>query len=208
MEIANSKKSRINWIDMAKGYGILLVILGHLGVGKLGLWKYTFHMPLFFFLSGYVFSIKYDFITFLKRKCKSILLPYFALGIPMIIFQFIWECFYEKNNIDFVNLFLEFIIQRRFLTLWYLACLFWLNIIFYCLVKWCRSLYKILIISFMLFLLGLTYYRLGGVSLPWNVDVCFTAVLFFSMGYFLKTIMYFFKNYFIKNNQYSFFLLH
>ena len=43
------ENKRIGWIDIAKGYGILLVILGHLNVGLLGKWIYTFHMPLFFF---------------------------------------------------------------------------------------------------------------------------------------------------------------
>jgi uncharacterized membrane protein YcfT len=50
MQLANSdgQGTRIDWIDIAKGYGILLVILGHLDVGKIGTWIYTFHMPLFF----------------------------------------------------------------------------------------------------------------------------------------------------------------
>lgn len=180
------KKSRIDWIDMAKGYGIILVILGHLGVGKLGTWIYTFHMPLFFFLSGYVFSSKYDFNTFIKRKLQSIILPYFALGIPMIIFQFIWKVFYEKGNIHIMDLFLSLLVQRRFLTLWYLACLFWLNIGFYCLVKYSKSPRKNAVLSILIFLLGLTYYKFCGVVLPWNIDICFTAVLFFWGGYWLK----------------------
>ena len=72
----SEQKKRITWIDMAKGYGIILVILGHLKFDMFRDWIFTFHMPLFFFLSGYVFSTKYDFVTFLKRKCRSMILPY------------------------------------------------------------------------------------------------------------------------------------
>lgn len=45
--------SRIDWIDMAKGIGIVFVIVAHLGkFGNLQTWIYSFHMPLFFFLFG------------------------------------------------------------------------------------------------------------------------------------------------------------
>ena len=48
-------------IDIAKGIGIILVILGHLAIpgDLLCTFIYTFHMPLFFFLSGCVMSSKY-----------------------------------------------------------------------------------------------------------------------------------------------------
>ena len=47
---------RLEWIDKAKGIGIILVILGHtICPPNIKFWLYSFHMPLFFFLSGYVF---------------------------------------------------------------------------------------------------------------------------------------------------------
>ena len=54
-------ENRISFIDIAKGLGILLVIMGHtVDCTKfIGRFIYTFHMPLFFFLSGYVMSDKY-----------------------------------------------------------------------------------------------------------------------------------------------------
>ena len=51
--------NRIKWIDNAKGCAIILVLLGHfLSCTKLTAIIYAFHMPLFFFLSGYVFSLR------------------------------------------------------------------------------------------------------------------------------------------------------
>ena len=61
---------RLDWIDIAKGIGIILVVLGHTLVpqvretgfaGFLWIFIYNFHMPLFFFLSGYLFEK--DFLT-------------------------------------------------------------------------------------------------------------------------------------------------
>lgn len=45
---------RIEWIDISKGLGMLLVIAGHTIALKYSSILYTFHMPLFFFLSGLV----------------------------------------------------------------------------------------------------------------------------------------------------------
>ena len=60
--------NRLNWIDVLKGIAILLVVLGHTLDGspmynatnwmsKLHMIIYSFHMPLFFFLSGCTFSL-------------------------------------------------------------------------------------------------------------------------------------------------------
>ncbi len=87
---------RMDWLDMAKGYGIILVMVGHLcewtPVGSV---IYSFHIPLFFLLSGYLFSIRDSFTDFLKRKAKGMLIPYFALALPMIL----WDMFVEKGGL-------------------------------------------------------------------------------------------------------------
>lgn len=41
--------NRIEWIDMVKGVGIFLVVIGHAGnIPNVKIWIYSFHMPLFF----------------------------------------------------------------------------------------------------------------------------------------------------------------
>ncbi|ADW75176.1 acyltransferase 3 [Rahnella aceris] len=84
---------REQWVDYAKGIGIILVVIGHVnrGLDSAGIsisepfFKmfdsiiYTFHMPLFFFLSGLFFissiqkNSKPDFI---KKKIATIAYPY------------------------------------------------------------------------------------------------------------------------------------
>lgn len=49
------KSEQWKWVDIAKGIGIILVFLGHFNIpDTLRAEIYTFHMPLFFFLSGVV----------------------------------------------------------------------------------------------------------------------------------------------------------
>lgn len=61
------QKKRLNWVDWAKTFGIFLVVFGHSFNPSSSEWSwelellnliYSFHMPLFFFLSGYLFKVK------------------------------------------------------------------------------------------------------------------------------------------------------
>ncbi len=187
-------KNRINWLDMAKGYGTIAVILAHLAVGKIGIWLYTFHVPLFFFLSGYVFNSKDKFKDFVNKKTKSLLIPYFTLSIPLILFTSLLQ--FRTGALtpsSFITLIQTFIIQKRFSTLWFIACLFFLNIIFYLITRSIKSDLIKGVVCLTLLVIGLLYYRYGGTPLPWNTDVCFTAIIFFYGGYILKKHPKYFK---------------
>ncbi|HAV77440.1 MAG TPA: hypothetical protein DCX53_08805 [Anaerolineae bacterium] len=71
---------RIEYIDIARGIGILLVVLAHNDFGYVSEFGrkliYSFHMPLFFFLSGYFLNVSLPFIEFLKKRFNSLLKPY------------------------------------------------------------------------------------------------------------------------------------
>lgn len=182
-----TQNKRIEWIDMAKGYGMIAVIISHICLGPLNLWLYTFHMPLFFFLSGYVFSNKVDFGVFVKKKAKSILLPYVSLGIPIIIFTLLADVIKNSFSVDgTIELIKGFIIQKRLWTLWYIACLFFLNLIFYIITKFIKRKSVIAVLVALMAVGGLCYYKAGGEALPWNIDVCLTALPFFFVGYIYK----------------------
>ena len=93
---------RLDWIDIAKGIGIILVVLGHTLVpqvretgfaGFLWIFIYNFHMPLFFFLSGYLFEKGLPDYTnkgkFTLGKLQYLMLPYFdILNICIFIYRF------------------------------------------------------------------------------------------------------------------------
>lgn len=72
-----SKKVRDTYIDIAKGIGMLLVIYGHLAERSdfLRIIIYSFHMPLFFIISGYYFNAQADFRAVLKKGLKQIVAP-------------------------------------------------------------------------------------------------------------------------------------
>ncbi len=71
---------RIEYIDIARGIGILLVVLGHNDFGYISPFGYqviySFHMPLFFFLSGFFLNPSIPFFEFFKKRFNSLLKPY------------------------------------------------------------------------------------------------------------------------------------
>ena len=74
-------------IDIAKGIGIMLVVLGHLNT-PLCPFVYQFHMPLFFFISGWLFKDTYLDAkrVFCEKRAKSLLIPYVFFYVVAFLF--------------------------------------------------------------------------------------------------------------------------
>lgn len=76
--------------DILKGIGIVLVILGHCDLQNLDQVIFSFHMPLFFFISGY-FSKKKDSYTELYFNFRKLIIPYLTAFIILFILSFIYD---------------------------------------------------------------------------------------------------------------------
>lgn len=84
-------KNRIGYIDMSKGLAIILVIIGHSSFvpNNAKLLLYAFHIPLFFFLSGFTLNVrKYEtFSGYFLNKLKGLVVPFFLLNSFVFLFQ-------------------------------------------------------------------------------------------------------------------------
>lgn len=199
-----NEQTRVKWIDTAKGIGIILVMWGHIGLnnGPISPWQSSFNMPLFFFLSGFVFSAKGKFKDFFIKKFRAIIINYFLLAIPIVIFNVAFSMFQHRFDIEeFVTMIKRILIQDRYLVLWFLACLFWLNLFLYILVKLTNnSLITIAVVVIVFAVLGVCYYTiLGGRALPWDIDAVTTSMPFFFGGYLVKEVLG--KDYYIKEKK-------
>lgn len=78
-----SKKSRIQFLNIAKAIAIILMVLGHSSMPKVAsVWIYSFHMPLFFIATGVTYSVftKENFL----RKAKNRVVPFVFFSVICI----------------------------------------------------------------------------------------------------------------------------
>ncbi|MEC1449983.1 acyltransferase family protein [Bacillus haynesii] len=191
-------QKRIDWIDVSKGVGIILVVLGHTPTPDwLKTFIFAFHMPLFFFLSGLVY---YDgnmtFTSFLFKKIKTLLLPYFIFSVLAYLFWVLVErhfTFTGSSDVDpvvpFKGIFYsmpdDYMLTHN-PALWFLTCLFVVEMLFFIIKRWGRGRLFIVIAVMVTAVLGYLNDQYVGIKLPWNIEVALTAIVFYSAGFLLK----------------------
>lgn len=187
-------------VSILKFYGILLVVLGHVTFSyspmsiitpnlpstTLNLVKdiiYSFHMPLFFFASGCIFSYQLEvkqkpmtFMQLFKNKAKRLLLPFFAFGLFMVYPTMVLLGFRDP-----VHYFIDgFILALDPRHLWFVMTLFLLFLVFFVLRKICNKLHipiwttSILALLIYSFPMNITYFQIRNVE---------EYLIWFTLGY-------------------------
>lgn len=195
---------RIQYLDLAKGLCITLVVLYHVfrhqhDVPQVVRTLPVFLMPLFFFLSGLFFKEYESFWGFFLRKVNKILIPFaffylftsFALPNILNLFGFTVAA---TQSLGISGLW-AFITEEQFANnpIWFLCALFLVNIYFYAilvLTKWLTSnstyvALTLTIVSFSIGFLGVVYFS-NHCNLPGFADSAMSALPFFAMGYLLN----------------------
>ena len=170
-----SSQNRIKEIDFLKCILIFLVIIFHFPnvneqYPNLNLWVYTFHMPGFLLISGYFMNINRCFRQF-YQTIFWFLVPYLLLES---LFIFISTIVPTHNPIDHltVSIFLDRLCLDPKSPYWYLHTIIICGSFYYAVFHWLKAstLSK-------LFLLGLIYWGLSYVLIPWEMGLYFTLGL-------------------------------
>ena len=182
---------RVLYIDLAKGICILLVVLDHIADnGYFDGGNYPMNdifeqtrMPLYFILSGLFFKDYAGGIReFLLRKANRILIPYlFFMALYRVSAKAVWLL--TGTGIGDV-----------WAPLWFLLCLFWMNIVFatlYYIVKRLipDGIKSEIILGLIALGIGIAGYLAG--DLPLNIGTALTSLPFLWMGYFLNRRLHF-----------------
>lgn len=130
---------RVVSIDIARAIGIVLVVIGHylpdgaplwyLGMRE---WIYSFHMPLFVFISGYVYMLTYrkeSYKDFLLRKSKRLLIPYFIVSVIIISIKILSQKAMGmdiKNPVDATSFIRMFAYPEAAIHLWFIFAIWWI----------------------------------------------------------------------------------
>ena len=195
MELTRNNK-RIEYIDIAKGITILLVILGHcLNDGIIRQYIYSFHMPLFYILSGYFFK-KQKTKDLLKKGFKRLVLPYIVTSMVILSAYIFKSIIKQENVIDIAMQWIQAILygsgeDRLFLgisiraigAIWFLISLFWAQLLFNYFLKINSRCMKI---AFLIFFSLLGFILPNYIWLPFSIETAFVAILFLYVGYLMR----------------------
>ena len=184
-----SSQSRIEYIDLAKGICILLVVYFHVSLhynisSPFDTVIRSFRMPLYFILSGLFFKKYEGFVGFLRRKVNKLLIPFLFFYLISVIMMTL------LSNHSFWDLLGYFIYKEEFdnIPIWFLLCLFEVNIIFYILYllsNIAKTPIPILfVLSFLSGFLGLWLSK-KSINLYGFIDSALTAMPFFFFGWFI-----------------------
>ena len=92
IESETQSLKRLQYLDLAKAVGMLCVLIGHSFISeKINTVIYAFHMPLFFFISGYLCKPQKVALKKINQKCGHILVPYVITTFFTIILSLIFE---------------------------------------------------------------------------------------------------------------------
>jgi len=206
--MSEASQVRIAWVDNLKAIGILLVVLTH-HQDDLPKWfvryVYSFHVPLFFFASGYVFRpMRYTGIrALLINKTKTLLIPYFILSFLTLAFHVTTAPFQTG---EIVYGFMEvlrgiagIIISSNDIIwmvhnppLWFLTSLFLVECCFYGLYKVSSGddgVHYMWVLAFLVFIisiLGALYSSFIAQRLPWGFDTALTGTVLFFIGFSIQ----------------------
>lgn len=124
---------RLDYLDMAKGIGVILVLLGHLQgerffsfspyILPMCEWIFSFHMPLFFIIAGILINHKNetdkDIKDIAKKRFKGIMVPYF------------WFSFFYLGVVIYALINKSVLPQVFYVNLWYVLGMYGMNVLWF-----------------------------------------------------------------------------
>ena len=191
-------KKRLNDVDIAKGIGIFLVVLGHTCRDEqFKMYIYFFHLPLFFLLSGFFFNINRfsSYGQFLKANARTLLLPFFTF----YLLAYIYWLFVERHlrpgdavipittpatGLIYGTDYKGFMQPNG--AVWFLTALFVCKNFLYLTVKYVKPKAMFVIVLFAS--VGVGYYLslVGFYKLPLSINSAFMGFFFVGLGYLAK----------------------
>lgn len=199
--INKQTNKRIETVDIAKGIGIILVILGHLvsADSKTSTIIFSFHMPLFYIMSGYLLSSNFTRVTYIKKDV-NILLNYAVYSLIGLFATIVIPSY--LNSLTIRSLIYDVIYNTQpecihvgqlwflFSMIWGIGIFWFIHIIFKDKIIPCLlSSMFIATVSIIISKVGMGLYLFGEPrNIPFKILPGMTAVFFLEIGYCMKKI--------------------
>lgn len=172
---------RIAYLDLVKGVCMIMVVMLHLGgVGKSDYKIYPeflwlFMLPCFFIVSGYFFSNRQQFKSFVYKKTRQLLVPYFVFLAPVYLYNWAWAYIHSMPYNQVIK---QSSVHND--PLWFIFSLYIMIIIYYGLNKCVRN--KIILggIVLCMSLIGEYIGRLQIIDIKWTNSLSY--MIYFYLG--------------------------
>lgn len=168
-------KKRNAVIDIYKGIGIILMLMGHVGFGDISSHiVHAFNMPMFFFVSGFLYdeTQKYNFKKYLNRKSKGLLYPYLIFGLMNYIIYVILQC--ARNEIISVSPIRHmFFVNTTGMvsgSMWFLTALWISSVLFWIVNSTCKKTSVKSLVFVVIVLIGIFIAEYSPFRLPFAMD--------------------------------------
>jgi fucose 4-O-acetylase-like acetyltransferase len=198
---------RIGYVDIAKGIGITLVVMGHNDFSLISPFAhkliYSFHMPMFFFMSGLFFKPDMPLWAFARRRFDRVLRPFL---FTLLLIYFMSISFSKVSIIVATRRLLKAMYGNGhyldWVQLWFLPHLFVVSLFAYVFVHSIRRTrlsslrWAILAAVYIAGILGISLFwpfefnlfvkEFTVFGLPYSLDIVFASGFFFILGYELN----------------------
>lgn len=187
---------REQWIDIAKFFGIFFVVFGHIydlaPVFSIT-YVYSFHIIIFWFLSGYCYK-KSEKLQSILHRARRLLVPYYFFSFLLLIFFFIFvsRSLFVPNWKEIIFRLILGVPNWLATPLWFLYALFIVSALFQIVITFCDNkkiaIAILMIIGFFLGLIGKLQTGNGVIVDFFHLTVGGAGVglFWFSFAYFLK----------------------
>lgn len=192
-----NKTARYEWVDIAKFIGLFLMILGHkelLDTRSTNV-IFSFHMPLFFILSGMLHK-DYDFKTALRKVWYSLLRPFLIIAASWCLIFTLLNLRHEHDTESVRWLIGHFAGTficpgKTFMSYDSICCYIWF-LLALALIKLIASMVKEkkqwLIAPFVSLAIFIVIYQ-NSIVLPLAIDSALLAFPFYAIGYGLNEVL-------------------
>ena len=176
--------------DIMKFIAIIAMIVGHCVHDWRQTAIYCWHMPLFFFVSGYFFKPT-KLRTSIKINAQRLLIPYLIGAVGIIICLFI--LYHDRPNLNIGLQIKSLVFGGGYLywnnhpfQIWFLFALFLCNIIYLILYKYSKNIVYLTISSITVSCMGAYIGAQYGKYIPFQLTQACCAIIFFHIGYYFR----------------------
>lgn len=202
-QMAHGAAERTQWIDSAKGIGILLIFFGHVystvTPSALYVYIYAFHVPLFFFISGLTLRPAAGPLGgVVQKKLRTLIVPYLWYAFLGYLFYLAGYLLAQRQGLQvpqfdyglwrpLEGIFIGTIGEGRIINgpVWFVMALFWTFVLGYLVNTYIQS--PVRQWAAILLLTGSGLALAGQLTLPFSGVAALCSLIFFQAGYRFQT---------------------